>query len=89
MGTEAVVIGDVCGKHAPEMPIVEDDDMIEHLATDTPDEPLAVGVLPRTARVVYDLFREFSALASTQSLLLGRFSPGDHIPQYVASRFTL
>ena len=44
MGTEAVVIGDVCGKHAPEMPIVEDDDMIEHLATETPDEPLAVGI---------------------------------------------
>lgn len=29
---------------------VEDDDMIEHIAADTPDEPLAAGILPRTAR---------------------------------------
>jgi hypothetical protein len=50
MGTKAVVIGDIWGKHAPEMPVVEDDDMIEHLATETPDEPLAVRILPRTAR---------------------------------------
>jgi hypothetical protein len=24
--------------------------MIEHIAADTPDEPLAAGILPRTAR---------------------------------------
>src|SRR5262245_32726475 len=50
MGTKAVVIGDIRSKQAPEMSLVEDDDMIEHLAADTPDEPLAVGILPRTAR---------------------------------------
>ena len=56
MGTKAVVIGDIRSKHAPEMPLVEDDDMIEHIAADTPDEPLAVGILPRTARGDLDFF---------------------------------
>ena len=56
MGTKAVVIGDIRGEHAPEMPVVEDDDMIEHIATDTPDEPLAVGILPGTARGDLDFF---------------------------------
>jgi hypothetical protein len=50
MRTKAVVIGEIRGEHTPEMLLVEDDDMIEHLAPDTPDEPLAVGILPRTAR---------------------------------------
>jgi hypothetical protein len=34
----------------PEMLLIEDDDLIEHLTTDTPDKPLAVGILPWTAR---------------------------------------
>ena len=38
------------------MPVVEHDDLIEHLATDTPDEPLAVGIVPRTARGDHDFF---------------------------------
>jgi len=50
MGTKAMVIGNIRGEHAPEMLLVEDDDMIEHIAADTPDGPLAVGILPRTAR---------------------------------------
>jgi hypothetical protein len=50
MGTKAVVIGEIRGEHASKMSVVEDDDLIEHLATDTPDEPLAVGILPGTAR---------------------------------------
>jgi hypothetical protein len=56
MGTKAVVIGDVCSAYAPEMPVVEDDDMIEYIATDTPDEPLAGGIVPRTARGDLDCF---------------------------------
>jgi hypothetical protein len=38
------------------MSVVEDDDVIEHLATHTPDEPFAVGILPGTARGDLDLF---------------------------------
>lgn len=56
MGTKSVVIGDIRGEHSPEMPVIEDDDMIEHLATDTPDESLAVGIVPRTVRGDLDLF---------------------------------
>ena len=50
MGTKAVVIGDIHREHSLEMPVVEHNDMIEHIATDTPDEPLAVGIVPGTAR---------------------------------------
>jgi hypothetical protein len=59
MGTKAVVIGDIRSKHAPEMTLVEDDDMLEHIAADTPDEPLAVGILPRTARGDLDFFATY------------------------------
>ena len=50
MRTKAVIIGDIRGEHTPEMLLVEDDDLIEHLATETPDEPLAVRILPWTSR---------------------------------------
>ena len=56
MGTKAVVIGEIRGEHSPKMSVVEDDDMIEHVATETPDEPLAVGILPGTARGDLDFF---------------------------------
>ena len=56
MGTKTVVIGDIRGEHSPEMPVIEDDDMIEHIAADTPAEPLAVGILPRTSRGDLDFF---------------------------------
>ena len=56
MGTKAVVIGNIRGEHAPEMPLVEDDDMIEHIAPETPDKPLAVGILPRAVGRNLDLF---------------------------------
>src|SRR4029453_13853241 len=59
MGTKAVVIGDIRSKHAPEMSLVGEDDMIEHLAADTPDEPLAVGILPGTARGDLDFFAPY------------------------------
>jgi hypothetical protein len=57
MGATSVIIGDIRREHPLEMPYVEDDDMIEHVATDTPDEPLAVGILPGTARRNCDLFK--------------------------------
>src|SRR5262245_40618380 len=56
MGTKAVVVGEIRSEHVPKMPVVEDDDMIKHIATDTPNEPLAVGILPRTARGNLDFF---------------------------------
>src|SRR5215471_1846393 len=37
------------------MSVVEDDDVIEHIATYTPDEPFAGGILPGTARGDLDL----------------------------------
>ena len=56
MGAKSVIVGDIHREHPLEMPVVEDDDMIEHVATDTPNEPLAVGILPGTARRNFDLF---------------------------------
>ena len=35
MGTKAVVIGDIRSKHVPEMPLVEDDDLIERAGVAT------------------------------------------------------
>ena len=33
MGTISVVIGDIRGEHSPEMLVIQDDDMIEYIAT--------------------------------------------------------
>ena len=56
MGAKAMIVGDIRREHPLEMPVVEDDDMIEHVATDTPNEPLAGGILPGTARGNFDFF---------------------------------
>ena len=56
MGAKSVIVGDIRLDHAPQMPLVEHDDMIEHIATDTPDDPLAIRILPGTAWGDLDLF---------------------------------
>src|SRR5262245_49782722 len=70
MGTKAVVIGDICDKHSPKMPGVEDDDMIEHLTTETLDEPLAVRILPW--RMVENLGRLYPIEATWVGCILKR-----------------
>lgn len=59
MGTISVVIGDIRGEHSPEMLVIQDDDMIEYIATDTPDEPLAVRILPGTTRGALHFFHAY------------------------------
>ena len=56
MGTKAVVIGNIRRQYPLSMLFVEHDDMIEYVATETPDEPLAVGSLPGAARGNLPLF---------------------------------
>jgi hypothetical protein len=50
MGAKSVVIGDRGREHALEMPLVEHDDMMEPIATNAADDPLAGGIVPGTAR---------------------------------------
>ena len=38
------------------MPVVEDDDMLEHVVPNAADDSLAVGMLPGTARGSFDCF---------------------------------
>src|SRR5215475_6555963 len=47
MDAPRMIVVHVGSKHTVEMPLVEHDDMIETLAPDTPNEPLAVRILPR------------------------------------------
>ena len=82
MGTKAVVIGEIRSEHAPKMPVVEDDDMIKHIATDIPDEPLAVGILPRTARGNLDFFAAYVLDAVLERHTVERDPGGDSAAQY-------
>src|SRR6266700_3319838 len=43
-----MIIGKVVGQDVSQMPLVQDDDMIQTLPPDTPDEPFNIGILPRT-----------------------------------------
>src|SRR5215510_5106258 len=56
MSAKSVVIGDIGREHSLEMPLVEHDDMIEHIAPNAADDPLAVGILPGTSRGNLDMF---------------------------------
>ena len=49
MRSRAVVIRDVRAKDPPEMPLVEDDDVVETLAPDRPNDAFDVRILPRRA----------------------------------------
>ena len=77
--TLAALISGIVGSKSTQLPSV---------ATKIPDGTKPESRVKRLT-VVYDLFREFSALASTQSLLPGGFSHGHPIPQDVATRLTL
>ena len=48
--SRAVVIRDVGSQHPSEMPLVEDDDVVQTLAADRPDDAFDVGILPGGAR---------------------------------------
>src|SRR6266446_8419227 len=49
MRTPGVIISHVGAQQALQMLLVEHDDIVETLATNTADDPLAVGILPWTA----------------------------------------
>jgi hypothetical protein len=46
MGSPGMVIAEVARENPHEMPFVQDDHLIEHLAPDTTDEPFDVRILP-------------------------------------------
>ena len=50
MGSPVMVIGKVAGQEALQMPLMQDDHLIQTLPSDTPDEPFDIGILPRRAR---------------------------------------
>ena len=51
-----MIVVDVGLKDAAQMPLVQEDDMIEGVSPDTSDEPLAVGILPGTVGGDLDFF---------------------------------
>jgi hypothetical protein len=44
-----MVILEVTGQEPPQMALMQDHHVVQALATDTPDEPLHVGILPGTS----------------------------------------
>src|SRR5215510_3225088 len=80
MGTKSVIVGDIHREHPLEMPVVEDNDMIEYVATNTPNEPLAVGILPGTARGNFDFFDAHVLDALLQMLTVDRVAVSQQVP---------
>src|SRR5262245_4030517 len=50
MCARLMVIADMSRENPSEMRLIDDDDVIEALALDRPDQPVDVGILPRTGR---------------------------------------
>jgi hypothetical protein len=49
VGSRVLVVREVRSKHAPEMSLIEDDDVVQTLATDGSDDAFNVGILPGRA----------------------------------------
>jgi hypothetical protein len=56
MDSPSMIILHVGSKNPAQMSLVQDDDIIETIATNTADEPLDIRRLPRTARCDLHLF---------------------------------
>ena len=50
VSSRGVIIGEIAGQRAPQMPLVEDDHMVETFAANGSDQALDVRILPRTGR---------------------------------------
>ncbi len=50
MNPVAMVVVEVARQDPPQMPLIEDDHMVEALSTDTSDQSLDERILPRTSR---------------------------------------
>jgi hypothetical protein len=50
-----MVVGEIRAKQAAEMPVVEDDHVVQTLAAHGADHALDVGILPRAERTRHDL----------------------------------
>ena len=55
MRAAPMVVGEIRAKHAAEMPVVEDDHVVQTLAANGADHALHVGILPRAERTRHDL----------------------------------
>ena len=64
----AVVVREVGGQNAPQVPLVEHDDVVEAFASHGADEPLCEGILPRALRRRED-FVDSHAFDATPELL--------------------
>src|SRR2546425_9601910 len=51
-----VIVRKIRGQHASQVPLAEDDDMVQALATHGADEALREGILPRAVRGREDFF---------------------------------
>ena len=49
VSSRAVIVREVAGQDAAEVPLAEHEDMVQTLAPDRTDEPFHEGVLPRAA----------------------------------------
>ena len=50
VSARVMVIGDVVAKNSAEVPLVEDQDMVEALSTDGADQPFTIRILPGRVR---------------------------------------
>ena len=55
MRAASVVVFKVCRQHTAQVPLIEDDDVIETFATDRANDAFDIGVLPRRSRRGDDL----------------------------------
>src|SRR6266436_4822006 len=55
MRAAPMVVGEIRAKHAAEMPVVEDDHLVQTLAANRADHALHVGILPGAERTRHDL----------------------------------
>jgi hypothetical protein len=68
MDSPPMVKIDVRTDNAAQVPLVKDNDVVQALSTERPDNPFGVGILPRTPRCGDDLFNIEAAHTPTELL---------------------
>lgn len=85
MCARAVVVVDILREDPARVALVEDDDVIQALATERSDEALRVGVMPRRPRGNGDLTKTQSRDALPELRSMDPIAIADQVPKRVSS----
>jgi hypothetical protein len=75
-----MIVAEIAFENAPQMPIINDNDVVQALAPDTADQPLHVTILPRTLSGDENLLNTHSFNSCRERMTIDSISIPNQIP---------